>query len=49
MPVAGFADKQALKELIHSFPGYQLILDGIYNNPDEEYQDIRIIESFNIK
>ena len=44
MPVAGFTDKQSLKELLYSKPGSMLILDGIYDCPDEEYQDIKVIE-----
>jgi hypothetical protein len=43
-PISDFPDKQALKQLLLANPESALILDGLYNDSDEEYNDIKTIE-----
>jgi hypothetical protein len=44
-PIINFPDQPALKKLLLSFPERTLVLEGIYDGPDEEYMDIRTIEN----
>lgn len=43
-PISDYPDQQALKKLLMSNPESALVLDGIFNGPDDEYLDIKTIE-----
>jgi hypothetical protein len=40
-----YPDRKALTSLLGTVAGYTLILDGIYPEKDEEYLDVKILES----
>ena len=44
-PISSFPDKMALKKLLQANPKCVLVLDGIFNTWDEEYQEIKTVEN----
>jgi len=44
-PISDFPDQQTLKRLLVSNPESALILEGVYRGQDEEYLDIKTVES----
>ena len=48
-PISGVSDKNTLGKILSANPQCSLILDGIYNSKDDEYQDIKTIKALTNK